>query len=417
MNKELYRISNHVIDKVTGFNIKKALRESIFFDHLDREQILQYQKQRFKLLSKIAAKSEYYKNYKGTPLSDYPLMTRENFARLYPTLITKHGKPFFSRRSTGSTGVTVTHNITREMLLAKRVSHQKMLYWYGLTRESPEMKIGGEPASFLTTIYYQLKNKRYVNSYQISDKDINRIIRKYNKFRPKILYGYPSVLNFFVMKSQLMGIELHQPDLIVTHAENLYQEIKDRLTEHFPESKIANQYWSTEACIAETCPEGNLHINEDTVICEVLYQDNDGVGNLFITNLFSYVVPYIRYQIGDRIKLSDVPCKCGRSTQVIDMIQGRDIELIDLPDGRKYPVTALHYSQFTENMLAHQLLYDKKNNKVIIRYVPVNEHLPVMRKEMSEYWKDQFNIKAEFEQVSALKHSAGGKFKRLINVA
>jgi len=415
MRAALFRLINRQIDRVTGFNIREALKRTLAFDQMSRDEIEHYQKEKFQKLGNIASHARFYSKQRGKSLQDWPLMTREGYAREFPGLETYQVKSYIRRRSTGSTGIPVTHCITREMLLAKRVSHQKMLAWHGLTRESSEMKLGGEPAKLKTRIYYVLRNKRYINSYRVSEQDIKRIVRKYNRFKPRVLYGYPSVINEFIRRAATAGRKLHQPDLIVTHAENLYLEIRETFEKHFPGVKIANQYWATEAPIAETCPDGKLHIAEDIVFCEVIDRDENGVGDLYITNLFSYTVPYIRYQLGDRIKLSKDLCTCGRNSKVIETIVGREAEYIELPDGRKYPVTAFHYSGYTENVLTYQLIYQKSQRKITMNYIPLRDDQPVMEKELRQYWKDHFGLKAEIRRVSRIEYSPGGKKKKFIS--
>jgi phenylacetate-CoA ligase len=407
-------VINLLIDRITGFDMSKRTTQAISFDFLNRSQIENYQKEKFQELSRIASTSEYYKDYCNKSLEEFPFINRDEYQKNLPLLRTNFKHPFHIKQSSGSTGQPVKQFVTKDMLLAKRSSHQKMLSWYGLTRESPEFKLGGLHFNVKTKIYHFLRNKRHFDSFYISDQTLPGIIRTYNKFKPAILYGYPSTINRFIMFSRNKGFKLFQPDIIVTHAENLYKEIENNIKLVFPGSKIVNQYWSTEANIAEMCPDGKLHVDEDTVICEVINPDKQGIGDLYITNLFSYIVPIIRYRIGDRVKISGEICSCGRSTKIIESIEGREGEYLELPNGIKFPITAMQEIDFAENILYYQLIFYKKDKRIVFKYIPVSKDLPIKKEFIFSHFRDKFGLYTEFEQVTSIESSPGGKLKRLI---
>ncbi|MEA2079807.1 MAG: phenylacetate--CoA ligase family protein, partial [Pseudomonadota bacterium] len=62
--------------------------------------------------------------------------------------------------------------------------------------------------------------------------------------------------------------------------------------------------------------QNGLHINEGEFICEVIDAESGEPaheGELVITNLGRIGMPIIRYRTGDRVKLMEEPCGCGRS--------------------------------------------------------------------------------------------------------
>ncbi|HVO76779.1 MAG TPA: hypothetical protein VMT60_02230, partial [Candidatus Bathyarchaeia archaeon] len=84
-------------------------------------------------------------------------------------------------------------------------------------------------------------------------------------------------------------------------------------------TKIAGEYGSAEAgIISFECPEGSWHVNMDHVIVEV---END---EIVVTNLISHTFPFIRYRLGDYVKLRNgSSCPCGRKGPVIEDVMGR----------------------------------------------------------------------------------------------
>ncbi|NJK87501.1 MAG: hypothetical protein HC906_17475, partial [Bacteroidales bacterium] len=221
----LYRLTNQIIDSITGFSIASNLFNALEFDFKSRNEIENYQAHQFKILAEIAVGSEFYNNYQNKTLSDFPVITRDVFRKNSERLKTKVYNPYATVYSSGSTTNQVKHFITRQMLLAKRVSHQRMLTWYGLNRESPELKIGGLPSNKKTMAYHYLKNKRHFSSYDLTEDKLPGLVKIFQKFKPKVLTGYPSSIYHFLKYAHLNNIPLPAPGIVITHAENLYPDI------------------------------------------------------------------------------------------------------------------------------------------------------------------------------------------------
>ena len=67
-----------------------------------------------------------------------------------------------------------------------------------------------------------------------------------------------------------------------------------------------------------TCAAGELHVNESEFIAEILdpltgATTSAGDGELILTNLGREGSPVIRYRTGDRVRLLDTRCACGRT--------------------------------------------------------------------------------------------------------
>ncbi len=413
------KLFNKAFDLLLGFEIEKEKEKQLMFDYYSRDEIMHYQKENFNKLTEIAANSKYYKGYLGKDLSEFPLVDRSEYQNNYMHMRTGNSSKYYFRYSSGTTGTPVPQFVTKDMLLAKRASHQKMLCWYGLERESPEFYLrGGAPIGIINKLYYYLKNKRFHMSGSITDKTILNIANKYNRFKPEILSGYPSAVHRFLALTLENNKYLSQPKIILTHAENLYPDMINFFKQVFPQVQVVNQYWATEGNIAETCPHGNLHINENAVICEVLNCDDNGIGDLYITNLFSYVVPIIRYKIGDRIKLSDKTCSCGRNTKIIESFDGRESDYLELEDGRRFTTGYLTgiIDYQSEGIITYQLDYDKSKKKITLKYVPTKTKQSINELYFKNYFKTKFGLSFDYKEVVRLDYGLSGKLKRLNNL-
>ena len=66
----------------------------------------------------------------------------------------------------------------------------------------------------------------------------------------------------------------------------------------------------------ECATQEGLHLNECEFICEVVEpetQDSAAEGELVVTNLGRVGMPVIRYRTGDRVRIEEAPCACGRT--------------------------------------------------------------------------------------------------------
>jgi phenylacetate-coenzyme A ligase PaaK-like adenylate-forming protein len=97
--------------------------------------------------------------------------------------------------------------------------------------------------------------------------------------------------------------------------------------------------------IAFTCSQSCLHPNADWLILEAVDNDYKPVPpgqasrTVLLTNLANRVQPLIRYDLGDSITVSPVPCPCGSPLPAI-RVEGRRDETLSFqtPEGEQVQV-------------------------------------------------------------------------------
>jgi len=70
--------------------------------------------------------------------------------------------------------------------------------------------------------------------------------------------------------------------------------------------------------------------------------EENGTGELIVTDLTNTAMPLIRYRTGDSVTLGR-KCGCGRSFTTIEKVEGRSYDLIEDSSGRKYHGEAVMY--------------------------------------------------------------------------
>lgn len=192
--------------------------------------------------------------------------------------------------------------------------------------------------------------------------------RKLIRFRPEVLYGYPSALAQVGRFIQDRGLEPISVDTIITTAERLSDANRRQLIRMYG-GKVFNLYCTREhGCIGFECDRHQgMHIDMGSVFMEIV---RDGKrmepgqpGEIVITDLFNYGMPFIRSRTGDKGIYSQQPCDCGSPLPLLKELHGRSSNLIYRPDGSVVPglmltdlftdLSSIRFAQFVQENVKH----------------------------------------------------------------
>jgi len=130
------------------------------------------------------------------------------------------------------------------------------------------------------------------------------------KFNPKIINTYASVIFTFSEYIKKMGIDAPKPKAILTTADMLYDYKRKSIEQAF-NCEVFDYYSGRDTTLqAAECREHfGYHLSIENAVVEFM-KENENVapgetGNLIITDLCNYAMPFIRYEIGDLGKPSD----------------------------------------------------------------------------------------------------------------
>ena len=146
-------------------------------------------------------------------------------------------------------------------------------------------------------------------------------IENLNKIQPTVLVAQPSML-LELAKAIEEGLLSISPEKVISVAEVLCPEDSIYLRRIFKQI-IHQVYQCTEGFLASTCEKGTLHFNEDFLIIEKKYIDEERVRfHPIITDLKRSSQPVIRYELNDIIH-EKFNCSCGSKMTGIEQIEGR----------------------------------------------------------------------------------------------
>ena len=165
---------------------------------------------------------------------------------------------------------------------------------------------------------------------------IDETVAALNRFQPRSLVGYASALRPLAVE-QLSGRLKISPQAVMSASEVLTPPAAQELEKAWGTAPF-DVYAATEtAGIASPCVFRNRHLYEDLLIVDPVDREGNKVppgttgARVLVTVLFSRTLPLIRYEMSDSVRLGGRGCPCGRSFTLLEGIEGRIEDVLDLP--------------------------------------------------------------------------------------
>jgi phenylacetate-coenzyme A ligase PaaK-like adenylate-forming protein len=169
-----------------------------------------------------------------------------------------------------------------------------------------------------------------------AEQPIEKTVKQLNGFgQIASIMTYPSMLSILTREQEAGRLKI-EPKLFKVAGETFMPEFRKRVEKAFPsiEFGIIDIYACTECLfITFECDCGRQHVPEDWVILEAVDENKQPVpdGELSTTSLLTvlsnHVQPFIRYDIGDRLRFYRDPCPCGSPFRSFQ-IEGRQATLV-----------------------------------------------------------------------------------------
>ena len=182
-----------------------------------------------------------------------------------------------------------------------------------------------------------MRRHKILNILNISEKSMESFAGKMHNFQPDFIRGYAGSTNIFAtFVSQNDHFKI-RPRAVITSCETLFPHYRKTIEDTF-NCKVYDYYGSSETShLAAQCGQHEgLHVTEENFILEVV-ENGESVspgeeGKVLVTNLNSFAMPFIRYDIGDLGMIFPDACTCGRDLALFKPI-GRDYEYFVNSDG------------------------------------------------------------------------------------
>jgi phenylacetate-CoA ligase len=282
-------------------------------------------------------------------LRKLPLLTKDIIRENFDDMLTTESKrrAHMSQLTTGgSTGHPlifmqdtsfrdyVTADIHRHLAWAGWQFGQLHAYIWGASFEVPTSQ------AFRTRLMDWVLNRFLTNAYVLSEESMGAFADRVRRQRPRILFGYASSLYRFAQFVRQKGFDDITFDGIFSSAEVLYPGQRQYIEETF-RCEMFNRYGTRDlggiACECEA--HTGLHVSIENIYIEILRDGEPAqrgeVGEIVGTNLNNYGMPFIRYANEDMAAWhTQDNCPCGRALPMIELVEGRRIDMFRTKDGR-----------------------------------------------------------------------------------
>ncbi len=296
------------------------------------------------------------RDLQGVPdLVRLPLLDKAAIRENIETLKADDAQNLVRYNTGGSTGAPLTFFVGRHRVSHDVAAKWRATRWWNVDIGDREIVIWGSPIELsaqdrVRMVRDTLMRTELMSAFATTEAGLDGHVERIRRRKPKMLFGYPTVLARIAAHAEDKGIRLDQLGIRVAFvtSECLYPSQREQIERVFG-CPVANGYGGRDAgFIAHQCPAGKLHITSEDIVIEVLDPEGRQLppgesGEIVVTHLQSGDFPFIRYRTGDVGALDPEPCSCGRTLPVLKEIHGRTTDFLINQDGTLIHSAALAY--------------------------------------------------------------------------
>jgi phenylacetate-CoA ligase len=227
------------------------------------------------------------------------------------------------------------------------------------------------------------------------------------------MHGYPSFIAYFAGLIEASGVRPPRPRILTVGAENLLAAQTRVIRDVLGVEPIQHYGLAEMVANASQCPAGRLHIDEDFAAVEFL-PVGDGTHRILGTSLTNLAMPFIRYDTGDLARLAEEPCRCGLPGRVIEAIDGRSEDLLELYDGTR--VGRLDHLFKDAVRVAEAQIRQSAPGRCSIAIVPRRDFGIADRNALIEECRTRFGDRLDVDivLVDEIPRTPGGKLRLVV---
>lgn len=346
-------------------------------------------------------------------LNRIPLLTKDIIrSNLYFDLFSdNHNKRQILRITTsGSTGEPFVFFVDRHQLEIRWAATLRSMEWTGYRFFDRQIRLWHQTLgmskiqAFRERLDAVLSRRYFIPAFAMSIETIARYIDEIKKYNPVLLDGYAESFSLLSQYIRAYGLEGIQPKGIISSAQVLPDNVRQIIEKAF-HCPVFDKYGSREfSGIAYECEEHNgYHTVAESYIVEILKDGKPAkageLGEVVITDLNNYCVPFIRYRIGDLATAPETgePCRCGRGLPKIGKIEGRVQSIIVGSNGRYIPGTFFShlFKDYDYLMRKYQIIQEARD-KITLKFIKgplfTDESFNIVLKEITKYLGEQIDI-------------------------
>jgi phenylacetate-CoA ligase len=208
---------------------------------------------------------------------------------------------------------------------------------------------------------------KYLNNYipllimHTDDESLEAYFRKLKRKNVRFLRGYPTAI--FTFAKYLKKKNLQLPMLSIFTTAEMLHDHQRRLMEEIFCCRVFDQYGCGDGMggASECEHHEGLHVNFESSVFTLMDKTGKEVqagkeGEVVLTSLNDFAMPFIRYAPGDLGIMSSQKCSCGRNLSLLQKIIGRTSDLIELPNGRSLNGLSVPFEEWDDRIVRFQIV-------------------------------------------------------------
>ena len=321
------------------------------------------------------------------------------------------------RSTAGSTGEPINFFHDSYELSSWRGVFLLVMHYAGFQNKTPILNIGLDR-------YHPLqgfaKNVTSDNALESKEFRTNALYPLLASYQPQIIHASSAVIRRLAFHLRNDGFHINLTG-VITMGESITDAERQELAQVF--GCPLTDHYGTRECyfIGIRCLLGNYHLLPWFNYIEIVGEDgancpNGQEGDIVVTSFGNEVMPFIRYQIGDRGFISENQCGCGRKSQCI-VFRGRAPSYIRLAGGEQITIRFLeHFLEEFDVEIKKFQIEQQAMGALLIRYVAnhggrlLNEM--VVERKLGEALRrhvHSYDVKITLERVEAILPNEQGK--------
>ncbi len=357
-------------------------------------------------------------------LNKLPILTKELVRLNYDKLKNTNFKgKVFKLHTSGSTGKALSFNFSLDAIRYRWALWSRHKARFGISPFDSYATFTGQvaiPLSQSNPPFWRenfAMNQTIFTMHHINNHTVKSIVNKLNQGGYTYYSGYPSILYSLANLIEENYLEIFSPPKVIfTGAEALLDTQKNKIEKIF-NCVVTDQYGFSEGCgNASKCEHGIFHEDFEYGIleCNNSFQidNNLRTGEVLATGFTNLAMPFIRYQVGDTATWDEnLVCDCGRKSNVLTRINGRNEDYVITPEGNK--ILRFDYIfKDTYNINEAQVIQNKLGEITINIVKRANYKLKEELKiEKLVHSKISENLIVNFQYLKEIPREASGKFR------
>jgi phenylacetate-CoA ligase len=260
----------------------------------------------------------------------------------------------------------------------------------------------------------------YLDTMDLNPTSMGAFVKAWDEFEPEMIFGHSHSIYVFAKYLQDNGISHLRPRGIVGTSMMLLDHERALIESVFG-CAVSNRYGCEEVgLIGVECEKHQgMHINSPHIILESL-DGNDQpaatgeAGKLVITDLNNYGMPLFRYRVEDVGVISERQCSCGRTSPMLERLEGRVADFLKKPDGGQVAGVSLVERTLTKIPGIEQMQFVQEDlHEIIINRVKGPEYNqqtdPALIAELREVFEPGINL--VIKDVEKIPQEKSGKYR------